>query len=148
MSKKIDWDNIKLEFLSGSDLKKVSNRYGISLAEILLKSKQDKWGDRGITSSVNSCFDDVYSDDETLTDVQVTKAHKADLGKMRLVGSVIVENIRYVDDIGVQLKMLEKASKIFARIIPLERITYGIDVDDDGLPDKIIIRRGNTSVEV
>jgi hypothetical protein len=44
----IDWDDIKLAWTQGTcNLQEKATQYEITVAEILLKAKQDNWGKRG-----------------------------------------------------------------------------------------------------
>lgn len=137
----INWNDIKKAWISGEEiLQEKAVLYGISIAEICLKAQQDKWGERGSYKEHN--FESLYSEQEILTDIQVTLAHKTDLGRLRLIAAVILEGLRYIDNVDRQVKILERLSKIYSQVIPLERAVFGIDVSDGELPDGITINVG------
>lgn len=139
----IDWVKIKEVWDVGHEnLNKIASANGITVPEITLKAQQEQWPPRGSNLTVpgNSGPQiNIDFDSEILNDAQVTLAHKTDLGRLRLLAATVMESLAYTPEPSHILKTAERLAKIYAIIIPLERKVFGIDSDQDGAPDGIVI---------
>lgn len=144
----INWKEIRKVWDVGHDnLNNVATANGITVPEITLKAQQEGWPPRGSNLCVPGNAGpqiNVNFDSEILNDAQVTLAHKTDLGRLRLLAAAVMENLAFTPDPGLILKTAERLAKIYAIIIPLERKVFGIDSDQDGAPDGIIIHNYTT----
>lgn len=132
---KVNWDHIKEVWEEGiEDLNKVAARYHLSLPEISIQAKTRGWADRDSAKPLIGEFAEPI-----LNDLQVTLAHKSDMGNLRLVAATVMETLAYEVDRDALLKAAERLAKIYAIIIPMERKIFGIELGSDGSPDGITI---------
>lgn len=137
MGKDVNWEHVRVVWDNGVEsLQRVAESYNITVAEISLKAAVEKWPDRGINRPLVPTFDSPVLDDR-----QVILAHKTDLGRLRLFAACVIESMQGSNDAGLILKNTERLAKIYAQLIPLERITFGIDNNLGDSPDTIIITR-------
>lgn len=141
----INWSKIKEVWEQGAiSLQKVAEEFGIPVPEIALKATQEGWAERGTTMPiVPNMGIDTTNSTAVLDDKQVQLAHKTDLGRIRLLAAVVMEQLQDETEWPQVLKATEKLAKIYAQVIPLERKVFGLDSDTDDTPDGVHIHIGN-----
>lgn len=140
----INWARIQEVWEEGAiSLQKVAVEYGVAVPEIALKAAQEGWAERGTTMPIVPALGIDMSDPMSiLDDKQVQLAHKTDLGRIRLLATVVMEQLQHETEYPQVLKATEKLAKIYAQVIPLERKVFGLDADTDDTPDGVHIHVG------
>ena len=138
----VNWGKIKEVWEQGAvSLQKVAEEFGVRVPEIALKATQEGWAERGTTMPIVPNLN-IQHDTAVLTDKEVQLAHKTDLGRVRLLAAVVMEQLQYETEWPQVLKATEKLAKIYAQVIPLERKVFGLDTDTDDTPDGVHIHVG------
>ena len=139
----VNWDKIKEVWEQGAiSLQEVAAKYGIPVPEIALKATQEGWAERGTSAPIVPNLH-IEHDTSVLDAKQVQLAHKTDLGRIRLLAAVVMEQLQLETEWPEVLKATEKLAKIYNQVIPLERKVFGLDTDTEDTPDGVHIHIGS-----
>lgn len=141
------WLDIREAYSQGEDaLRYAVQYYAIGVPEVYLRAKSESWGPVGYAHIPDPVLDiNSLPPLKDITALDVQSAHRTDLARMRLLANLIDAKLRNDIIMGCNIdtviRHLEKMTNIYARVIPIERVCYGLDASDgdDNAPDSITI---------
>ena len=109
----VNWEEIKQIWTTGvGSLEDSAVKNGVSLAQIMLKAREDKWG----TRATQVLFD--FSDKNMNFD-ETANAYRKTMLKIKELSDAILANIDYHPSLDTKVAALDTISKVITRIMPL-----------------------------
>ena len=110
--KDIDWDEIKTIWQTGiGSLTEEAVANGITLPNIMLKARKEKWGGRASEADFKKV--------EDLDFDKVTLAYRKSMLKIKKLSDAILESLTCETNSTIKIDALDTLSRIMSRIMPL-----------------------------
>jgi hypothetical protein len=163
--KPIDWEAIEREYRAGQlSIRAIASEHGITDTAIRKKAKEfgwkrllaDKVREEVREKLVRGGSHEPRADDEDIIDgassigVEVVLSHRKDIGQLRGIASILAGRLaeylqggepdgKFIGDKESVGDLLEKLTRVRAKLIPLERQAFNLD--EDGLSDEPATKR-------
>ncbi|MBI5492015.1 MAG: hypothetical protein HY893_03685 [Deltaproteobacteria bacterium] len=127
----IDWEGVKVEFESGSSIKRISGKYGCSASTVLRRAKKEKWKRGTEAKKARGPLDD----GPACVPGEVLDDHRS---LWRGVKKRLVKGLRSDDaKLGLEeLKVAKIAGEVLSSVIKGERQAWGLEAGTDD-PEEI-----------
>lgn len=109
----VDWEEIKTIWQTGiGSLTEAAEKYDINLPEIMLRAREEKWGNRSSETSIEIPVEDLDFD-------QVSESYRLSMLKIKKLSDSVIDAMASVSNNSEKIEALDKLSKILSRIMPL-----------------------------